>query len=129
MSGCETNADSDADGVPAVSDSCPSLAGNTASGCPPAARSLTLGYSTKKRKFKGRITSVPPQCGGGIVVTMIRERSSGDVEIGQATTAATGAYELKKRAKPGKYHASVGVDIAPDVAECAAAVSPTKRLR
>ena len=127
--GCETNADSDADGVPAVSDSCPTLTGNSASGCPPAARSLTLGYSAKKRTFKGKVASVTAECIEDVVVAILRQRSSGDVEIGRTATGPTGTYKLRKRAKSGKYYARGAADVLPHVAECAAAVSPTRRVR
>lgn len=129
LTGCETDlVDTDMDGVPDASDNCNLLAAPTASGCPAAAGALTLKYSAKRKRFKGRLTSPQSACEPGREVTVFKRVPGPDREMGDASTGATGGYKLKKRAGPGKYYSTAPVAVVADVAECAAARSPIRKL-
>jgi hypothetical protein len=122
--------DSDEDGVADGADSCPVLDGaGTASGCPAVARGLTLGYSARRERFKGKLTApAAPECADAREVSVFRKTSGPDKRVGKATTKPSGAYRLTKHARRGKYYSTVKPETLPDVADCAAAGSPVLRV-
>ena len=122
--------DSDDDGVADGSDSCPSLDGaGTASGCPAVARGLTLGYSARRERFKGKLTAPEaPECADDREVSIFRKTAGQDRRVGKATTKPNGAYRLAKHARRGRYYSTVKLETLPAVADCAAASSPVLRV-
>jgi Ca2+-binding RTX toxin-like protein len=123
------DADDDNDALDDPMDACPVLDGvGSDSGCLRRSRTLTLGYSPKRKRFKGRLTSAEPQCIGGQAVTIFKQREGDDLEIGEATTGASGGYKLKRRAKRGIYYSTVERSVVTGVAECDPATSPLFRV-
>ena len=124
---CDTDDDNDtvADG----SDSCRVIPAATPSGCPTAARELTLTYSKPKKTFKGKLEAAEPACVDGDTVTVWKQVNGDETKIGQDEVNADGKYSVAKRRRPGKYYATVPERVVPDVAVCGAATSPTLRLR
>lgn len=120
-------ADTDADGVPAAADSCPSLAGHTASGCPLASNAVIAKY--RHRAFKGALSSTVPACRAGKSVSIWKVRKGPDRLVGTKTTASDGTYRLKRARHAGRYYATSPRMVLGNVAECPAVQSPTFRLR
>ena len=122
--------DGDEDGVADGADSCPDLDGaGTVSGCPAVPRGLTLRYSTRRERFKGKLTAPDAsECADAREVSVFRKTSGPDRRVGKATTKASGAYRLTKHARRGKYYSTVDPETLPDVADCAAAASPVLRV-
>ena len=101
----------------------------TESGCPNAARALTFKYSAKREIFKGKLTTPGPQeCVDNREVSIWRKVKGPDKHVGDATTKASGKYELAKRARRGRYYSTVADDVVRDVADCQPARSPTKSV-
>jgi hypothetical protein len=126
--------DDDNDGLVNEADECPSLQGDhEPSGCPSVARELTLKYKKGKRRFSGKVRAPDalniPQCVEARTVSVWRKRQGPDKKIGDRLSGAGGAYELKKRARKGKYYSSVGPELLPDIAFCQKAKSPTIKVR
>jgi hypothetical protein len=122
--------DDDADGVPEGTDRCPAISSATQSGCPEAARALTLKYSAKRERFTGKLTATgPPECVDSKDVSIFRKVNGPDKHVGDTTTKPSGKYKLAKHAKRGKYYSSVDQTVVPNVAQCEAATSPVKRVR
>jgi hypothetical protein len=120
------DADDDNDTVDDSVDGCPTTAAATASGCPAASRSLTLSFSHRHRKFKGKVASSEPACLSGSRVAILRKARGPDKKLGTATASDTGAFVLKKKKVPaGKYYAKAARRVVPGVAECGKAKSPT----
>ncbi len=111
--------DDDNDTVVDVSDSCRALPANTPSGCPVVNRPLTLSYSKSKQEFKGLLTASQPSCISGDLVTLWKQRSGDDLEVGTDELNAQGKYAVSKRGRPGKYYATVDERVVADVAACA----------
>ena len=120
------DSDDDNDTVVDGSDSCRTLAASTPSGCPAAARSLTLSYSKSKRAFKGVLAAPESSCIGNDLVTVWKRVGGDDVKIGTDEVNGQGKYVLPKRGRPGKYYATVNELAVP---ACGSATSPILRLR
>jgi hypothetical protein len=122
--------DSDDDGVIDGADSCPGLDGaGTESGCPAIARGLTLRYSERRERFRGRLMATgAPQCAGGRRVSIRRRLPGPDKRMGKAITKASGAYRLAKHARPGKYYSTVKLETLEDVGDCEAARSAVVKI-
>ncbi len=123
------DADDDNDTVADDSDSCRVLSADTPSGCPTAARELTLTYSKAKKRFKGSLTASEQSCVDSDSVTVWKQVKGDDTKVGQDEVNADGKYSVAKRGRPGKYYATVPERVSSDVAVCGAATSPTLRLR
>jgi hypothetical protein len=122
--------DDDNDGVPEGTDQCPALPNATSSGCPEVARELTLRYSAKRERFKGRLTTAGPQeCVDNQEVSIFRRAKGPDKHIGDAVTHPNGKYKLNKHARRGRYYSKAAEIVVPDVADCQPAKSPTKSVR
>ena len=121
------NPDDDDDGVPDVEDVCPSLAGDgTASGCPHAARSLTLVYDAPSGRFNGALTAPSAAaCEPGRQVTLWRLLPGPDQVAGSTLTAGNGAYSLDAPDDGGTYYARADAGTIADVADCGEATSST----
>ena len=121
------NPDDDGDGVPDVDDACPSLAGGgTASGCPRAARSLTLVYDAPSGRFNGTLTAPSATaCESGRQVTLWRLIPGPDQVAGSTLTAGNGAYSLDAPNDGGTYYARADAETIANVADCGEATSPT----
>ncbi len=123
--------DEDADGVNDAADACPAAdGGGNASGCPSAARTLTLKYSARRKRFTG--TLVAPgfaDCHQSRAVSVWMKRAGVDKQVGQPTTDTNGKYSLDTRGKPRKrYYAQVDEEVIAPVAQCEAATSPTIKV-
>jgi hypothetical protein len=124
-----TFADCDADGdsVLTFTDSCPNVAGRTASGCPTASRSLAASY--RKKQFRGALASPVDSCRAGRVVTVFRKRPGPDRRVGTTTTLPDGSWRLARAKKKGRYYTTSAFLFVPHVAECPAVQSRTFRVR
>lgn len=122
--------DGDGDGVVDGSDACAALDGaGTASGCPAVTRELTLRYSERRERFKGRLRAPDAgACVEGIAVEVLRKVSGPDKVVGEATTNQEGRYSLAERARSGRYYARADVDVLADIAECGLARSAVLRV-
>jgi subtilisin-like proprotein convertase family protein len=119
--------DFDHDGVEDHVDSCPSLTGMTASGCPVASRSVTARY--RHGKFKGWLVSSASACSASRKVTVWKVRSGPDRRIGTVSSRSDGFYKLVRSRHRGRYYATSPALLAPGAAECRAVRSATFRIR
>lgn len=69
-------------------------------------RTLKLSYSKHKELFKGKLKSGEDACKKG-KVKVFRKRGGDDRKIGSDKTNSKGKLKLDKRAKHGKYYATV----------------------
>jgi subtilisin family serine protease len=121
------NPDDDGDGVFDADDACPTLAGGgTASGCPRAARTLTLAYDAASGRFNGALDAPSAQgCESGRQVTLWRQQPGADQVAGSASTVSGGAYSVDAPAEGGTYYAEADPETIVNVADCARATSET----
>jgi hypothetical protein len=120
------DANDDNDSLADTVDSCDTIFAAPPSGCPVQERALTLKYSARKKKFGGELTAPSPACRAGEEVTITK--TNGTV-VGTARTSDGGSYSLRKKARRGKYFATVAEHVEPDVAACSAAVSQTTKVK
>jgi len=120
--------DGDGDGVADAADLCPALIGATASGCPPSETTASLKYSERRKRFSGKVSSVPA-CVSNRAVTIYRRVEGADVALLALTTDFGGNFKGRLRARKGRHYAIVAESVAPGRADCATAVSPSFRVR
>jgi hypothetical protein len=121
------DADDDDDGVTDASDSCPLVAGTGANGCF-VERTISLRYSRSAKTFSGRLSGAG-HCAANKEVSVFRAKRGPDTLMGQDNTDGFGNFSLVKRAKRGKYYASVAEQTMPTFETCGAARSSTVRVR
>jgi len=126
--GAKVFGDADGDGVADAADLCPALAGATASGCPPSDTTASLKYSERRRRFTGKVSSVPA-CVSNRAVTIYRRDEGADVAVLALTTDFGGDFKARLRARKGRHYAIVAESVVPGRANCATAVSPSFRVR
>jgi hypothetical protein len=122
------DSDDDNDGVADADDNCRTAPAGTASGCPGVARSLTLSYAARTKKFKGKLSATQPTCVDGDMVTVWKQVAGDDKQVGQAEVTDAGKYSVPNRGRRGKYYATADARVVADVAACGAARSPRLRL-
>ena len=116
--------DDDGDGVSDTADKCKTIKAGTTSGCPAVTRTLTLKYAAATHKFSGNLGASKAQCKSAQAVTVFKQRPGADLNLGTATTTATGAYSLTKQVGSGEYYSTVPQKVVVNVAQCNAATSP-----
>ena len=70
-------------------------------------RTLSLAYSKKKDKFKGKLASQSPACISGQKVKFFEKKKGKDPKLGSDTTGANGTYSLKEKNAEGRFYAEV----------------------
>jgi hypothetical protein len=70
-------------------------------------RTLSIAYSQKKDKFKGRIASESPACISGQKVRVFEKEKGKDPKLGSDASLANGRYSLKEKNADGKFYATV----------------------
>jgi hypothetical protein len=123
------DSDDDNDTLSDGSDQCRALPASTPSGCPDSARSLTLSYSAKKDKFKGKLTALESSCVDEDLVSVWKKVRGDDKRVGRDEVNVEGKYSVPEPRRPGKYYSTVEERIVPDLAACGSATSPTLQLR
>ena len=98
LPGC--NPDTDGDGVPDASDSCPTTAGGgSANGCPSIARTVTLAYSAGR--FSGSISAPAlSACASNRTVTIWNSVPGPDVKKATTKTLADGSFSIAYTPSP-----------------------------
>jgi len=122
---CDRNDDNDprSDTV----DVCDFMFGKTVSGCPLAARTLTLKYSAGA--FRGRLRAPEVQRCHAYRKVQIRKVDAGpDTLLATRFTQVDGTYVLPRVRKPGTYYARAARTALPDLAECQGVESARLRL-
>ncbi len=104
------------------------LAGATASGCPASETFASLKYSAKRKRFSGKVSSVPA-CVANRTVTIYRRLEGPDAAVLVLATDFGGNFKARLKARPGRHYAIVAESVAPGSAACAGAVSPSFRVR
>ena len=127
--GCKNaeDPDDDGDGLADAVDPCDLLGGPT--GCPLAARTVTLKYARATRRISGRLACPTKACVGRVRITLRRVRPGADPVVVRVTTSATGTYARTLRLPRGQYYVEVAASTVADLARCAAARSGTLRVR
>jgi hypothetical protein len=123
-------ADLDQDGLPdstGPADTCPSLAGSTASGCPVRDRTLTLNAKHHPNRVVGTLSAPGfPALSVGRTVTIWKVRPGPDKNVATRTTNSLGKF--KARVGPGRYYATSPDYIAPTAGEALADTSSSVRV-
>lgn len=110
------------------SDVCDFIFGKTVSGCPSAARSVTLSYSAGA--FRGKLRAPGVQrCYAYRKVQILRADAGPDTRIATPLTEIDGTYKWARARKPGTYYARAARTAIPNLAECAGTESPRITLR
>ena len=122
LPGC--NPDTDGDGVPDASDSCPTTAGGgSANGCPSIARTVTLAYSAGR--FSGSISAPAlSACASNRTVTIWNSVPGPDVKKATTKTLADGSFSIAYTPSPGNYYAKANPATLAGIADCQLATSP-----
>lgn len=89
-------------------------------------RTLSLGYSEKSDKFKGKLRSNDAACLTGRV-KVFEKRKGKDPKAGSDKTDGTGKWSFKEEGADGKFYATVPATTIP-AGECPAAKSKAKRV-
>jgi Laminin B (Domain IV) len=98
-------------------------------GFPPTARTLTLRYKPKSRRFVGRLAAQGhPPCAVNELVRVFRKRAGPDRSVGMDRTSTTGQFLIGASASRGTYYAQAAAGTR-GALTCAAARSPNLRLR
>jgi hypothetical protein len=71
-------------------------------------RTLSISYSEKKDKFKGRLASQSPACISGQKVKVFEKEKGKDPKLGSVPSLASGKYSLKEKNADGSIYAAVG---------------------
>jgi len=124
--------DRDEDNVPLPTDRCPTVDGQGfANGCPLYDRALTITYKKRAGRFVGRLGSTDPahRLRRNMPVTVWRARPGPDRRIGKDLTNVRGRYVVAKRAKPGRYYATVPGILIPRVGAVLGETSQKVRVR
>jgi PKD repeat protein len=74
---------------------------------PQFTRTLGIGYSDKKDRFSGKLTSESPACTSSQKVSVFKKRKGNDPKLGSATTNASGKYSLTKKKAGGNFYAKI----------------------
>lgn len=127
------NGDTDGDGITDGLDKCFSVAGDGESGCPTAARTLTLKLK-KPKTFKGKLAAPTKQaCSQDQKVTILRVQGSKAKKVAKGKTKASGAFKAKAKKTPakGRYVARVKTKVLPSPvsAECLPAESAALKVK
>jgi Laminin B (Domain IV) len=97
-------------------------------GFPPTARTLTLRYKPKTRRFMGRLAAeAHPPCAVNELVRVFRKRPGPDKPVGTDRTTA-GQFVIRASARAGTYYAQAA-ESTRGALLCTAARSPNLRLR
>jgi hypothetical protein len=70
-------------------------------------RTLRLGYSEKKDKFKGKLESQSAACIADQKVKVLKKKKGRDPKLGRDLTNEKGKYSLKEKKAEGKFYAKV----------------------
>lgn len=119
--------DDDGDDVPDTRDSCPILRGDSTSGCPVVASTLTMKH--KGKFLKGRLAADLAGCHPGREVSIFKDRKGKDSRIARAKVRSSGAFKVKLKRRTGKLYSTVPVRVVANVAECSAAKSRKVTVR
>jgi hypothetical protein len=74
---------------------------------PVFARTVTIAYSAKQDKFKGKLASEAPACIAELNVAVYEKKKGKDPKLGSATTTDAGGYSLKEKNAEGKFYSAV----------------------
>jgi hypothetical protein len=122
--------DDDGDGVIDGKDACGTVSAVTPSGCPVVERTLTLGYSTRSARFRGKLMSSEERCLADQAVSLFRKQAGPDRRLKTVRSKVTGAFRVKpKRIKPGRYYALAETSVAVGTAQCSSARSRWARVK
>ncbi len=98
-------------------------------GFPPTARTLTLRYKPKTRRFMGRLAAeAHPPCAVNELVRVFRKRPGPDQPVGTDRTSAAGQVVIRASARAGTYYAQAA-ESTRGALLCTVARSPNLRLR
>lgn len=123
---CDSNDDNDPRSD--ANDACDFIYGKTVSGCPSAARSVTLSYSAGA--FRGKLRAPGVQRCYAYRKVQIRKVDAGpDTRLSTRLTEIDGTYVWPRVRKPGTYYARAARTTIPNLAECARAESAKLTLR
>jgi subtilisin-like proprotein convertase family protein len=123
---CDSNDDNDPRSD--ANDACDFLFGKTVSGCPLAARSVTLNYSAGA--FRGKLRAPAVQRCYAYRKVQIRRADAGpDTLLSTRQTQIDGTYVWPRVRKPGTYYARAARSPLPDLAECQGVESARLTLR
>ena len=90
-------------------------------------RTIELSYSKRENSFDGTLAATHAPCLADQRVKVFRKRRGPDPKLGEATTDATGVYEVPAKVRRGKFYARAAEDSSPD-GVCLAATSPVLRV-
>jgi hypothetical protein len=98
-------------------------------GFPPTARTLTLRYKPKSRRFVGRLVAEGHRpCAVNELVSVFRKRAGPDRSVGMDRTSTTGQFVIRGSARAGTYYAQAA-ESTRGALLCTVARSPNLRLR
>jgi hypothetical protein len=90
-------------------------------------RTLSLAYSEKKKKFRGRLGSAPADCISDQKVSVFEKEKGKDPKLGSDSANEKGKYSLKEKGPKGRFYARVKPTSSPD-GICLAAKSETIKV-
>lgn len=123
--------DADGDRLADGDDACPQAASTAPNGCPQVTRILTIAYSKREERFRGKLTAGGvQQCVAGMEISVYLRKDGPDPLRGAATSDANGKWTLEARGREGaRYKARTPAVQAAGVADCLAAKSATLKLK
>jgi hypothetical protein len=116
--------DTDSDGVPDESDQCPTVPGDSISGCPAISRTLSFGWSDGA--WRGRLSSDRTTCHRQRPVRIFRVDAGPDTRVATATTRRDGSWTEAAGRPQRSFYAVAPQVVVPGVGICAKARTANK---
>ena len=114
--------DTDGDGLDDLVDGCPRVASSNSTGCPSAARSVSLMWLRSKQRLQAQVSSPVPGCYQRARVALWRVRANRDYKVFGGTTSFGGRIRVEV-ARGSTYYVTVSPSYASGIAECGQAES------
>ncbi len=119
--------DTDGDGLDDAVDGCPAVASGNPTGCPTAARAVSLRWLAGARRLQARVTSPVDACAARARIKLFLDRRGGPDKL-LASDASSRGRQRFRVPRGARYYVKVSASYSPGVAECATAVSRTVRV-
>lgn len=119
--------DTDGDGLDDAVDGCPAVASANPTGCPTAARSVSLTWLAGKRRLEARVSSPVVACAARARIKLFLDRRGATDKLLASDASSRGRHRFRVAAG-ARYYVKVSASYSPGVAECATARSRTVRV-
>ena len=114
--------DTDGDGLDDLVDGCPTVASSNPTGCPSAARSVSLKWLAGKQRLQVQVSSGVAGCSQRARIALFRVRPNRDVKVFGGSVSYSGRLRITV-ARGSRYYVTVPQSYASGVAECGPAES------